>query len=152
MLKPFIRHRRLRASAGIRALVRETRIAPANFIYPLFVVPGKNIKKEIASMPGEYHLSPDMAVVTAKEVFRLGISGVLVFGLPAYKDEEGSSAWAADNPVQQAISLIKEAVPELVVISDVCLCAYTTHGHCGLIKDGRIENDSSVRESGKGRS
>jgi porphobilinogen synthase len=115
-----------------------------DFIYPLFVVPGDNIKKEIPSLPGNYHLSPDRAVEAASEAAAMGIPGVLVFGLPSYKDERGSSAWDASSPVQQAIRMIKAALPELLVISDVCLCQYTDHGHCGLIKDGCIDNDSTL--------
>jgi porphobilinogen synthase len=144
MTRPFFRPRRLRASAGIRTMVRQTLITPADFVYPLFVVPGVKVKKEIASLPGTYHLSADMAVEAAREACGLGIPAVLVFGLPEYKDERGSSAWDPASPVQQAISLIKAALPELVVISDVCLCEYTSHGHCGLIKDGGVDNDSSL--------
>lgn len=144
MSNPIIRPRRLRASAGIRALVRETQIAPDDFIYPMFVVPGVNVKREISSLPGKYHLSPDMAVKAAQEAHELGIKAVLVFGLPKYKDDQGSSAWNPDNPVQQAISMIKAALPELVVVSDVCLCAYTTHGHCGVIKNNHIDNDATL--------
>lgn len=139
-----IRPRRLRVSEGVRAMVRENRVNPANLIYPIFVVPGQGVKNEIASMPGVYHLSPDIAVEVAHDAFQLGISGVLVFGLPEYKDEVGSSAWNPASPVQQAISRIKAAVPEMVVISDVCMCGYTSHGHCGLIKHGKIDNDSSL--------
>lgn len=144
MTSPFYRPRRLRSSAAMRDLVRETEINPKDFIYPLFVVPGTNIKKEIASLPGNYHLSPDAAVEIAKQAFELGIPGVLVFGLPAYKDEIGSSAWDLDSPVQQAIHLIKQALPDLLVVSDVCLCQYTSHGHCGMLKGNKVANDSSL--------
>ena len=140
----FIRPRRLRVSEGVRALVRETHINPANLVYPIFVVPGRGVKVEIASMPGVFHVSPDIAVDVAHYAFELGISGVLIFGLPEYKDELGSSAWDPASPVQQAIGLIKAAVPGMVVISDVCLCGYTSHGHCGLVNNGKIENDSSL--------
>ncbi|KYZ76277.1 delta-aminolevulinic acid dehydratase [Anaerosporomusa subterranea] len=139
-----IRPRRLRASAGIRAMVRETVLDPADFIYPLFIVPGQNVKEEISVMPGTYHLSPDQAVIAAKEAYDLGIPAVLVFGLPEYKDEQGSSAWDSNSPVQQAVSLIKQALPELVVITDVCLCQYTSHGHCGMVENGKVDNDSSL--------
>ncbi|MCX7780384.1 MAG: porphobilinogen synthase [Negativicutes bacterium] len=145
MTKPFYRPRRLRASAAIRNLVRETELNACDLIFPLFVVPGKKIKKEIPSLVGNYHLSPDMAVEMAREADAAGIPGVLVFGLPEYKDEQGSSAWDAQSPVQQAIRAIKSALPGMLVISDVCLCQYTSHGHCGLVKDGRIDNDSSLR-------
>jgi len=144
MISPFIRPRRLRASAGIRALVRETKVLLDDLIYPLFLVPGQQVKKEISSLPGCYHLSADMAVAVAREAYSLGIPAVLVFGLPEYKDECGSGAWDASSPVQRAITLIKAALPELVVVSDVCLCEYTSHGHCGLIKDNQVDNDSSL--------
>ncbi|MDR3566265.1 MAG: porphobilinogen synthase [Negativicutes bacterium] len=143
-MSPLVRPRRLRASARIRTMVRETLITPADFVYPLFIVPGQKVKNEIAPMPGVYHLSADMAVEAAREVYDLGIPAVLVFGLPEYKDERGSSAWDPASPVQQAISRIKAALPELIVISDVCLCEYTNHGHCGLIKNGQVDNDSSL--------
>ena len=125
------RPRRLRATGGIRKMVRENILTPANFVYPLFIVPGINVKKEIPSMVGVYHLSPDKAVEVARETYAAGIPAVLVFGLPEYKDECGSSAWDMNSPVQLAIAAIKKAVPDLVVISDVCLCEYTSHGHCG---------------------
>ena len=144
MISPFIRPRRLRTSTGIRKLVRETELNAADFIYPLFIVPGQNVKQEIPSLPGNYHLSADMAVSMAAEAYALGIPAVEVFGLPAYKDEQGSSAWDADSPVQQAVRRIKAALPELVVITDVCLCQYTTTGHCGLIEDGCVHNDSTL--------
>ncbi|MBP2655222.1 MAG: hemB [Firmicutes bacterium] len=141
---PYIRPQRLRVSAGVRAMVRETRLHPADFVYPLFVVPGKGVKEEIASLPGQYHVSCDMAAATAREVSELGIPAVMVFGLPEYKDECGSSAWDAASPVQLAISRIKTELPEMVVISDVCLCQYTEHGHCGVFKDNRLDNDASL--------
>ena len=144
MISPFIRPRRLRTSAGIRKLVRETELNAADFVYPLFIVPGQNVKQEIPSLPGNYHLSADMAVSMAAEAYALGIPAVEVFGLPAYKDEQGSSAWDADSPVQQAVRRIKAALPELIVITDVCLCQYTTTGHCGLIEDGCVHNDSTL--------
>lgn len=144
MMGPYIRPQRLRVSAGVRAMVRETRLHPADFVYPLFVVPGKGVKEEIASLPGQYHVSCDMAAATAREVSELGIPAVMVFGLPEYKDECGSSAWDAASPVQLAISRIKTELPEMVVISDVCLCQYTEHGHCGVFKDNRLDNDASL--------
>ena len=144
MTIPFIRPRRLRVSAGVRTLVRETELSAADFVFPLFVVPGTGIKEEIASLPGIYHLSPDMAVKLAKEAYAAGIPAVIVFGLPEYKDEQGSSAWDAASPVQEAIRRLKRALPELVVISDVCLCQYTSHGHCGLLKGEKIDNDSTL--------
>ncbi|HML33312.1 porphobilinogen synthase [Sporomusa sphaeroides] len=138
------RPRRLRATGGIRNMVRETALTPDNLVYPIFVVPGTKVKKEISSLPGNYHLSPDMAVELAREVYALGIPAVLVFGLPEYKDERGSSAWDMKSPVQQAILAIKKAVPELVVISDVCLCQYTDHGHCGLLNGHKVDNDPTL--------
>ncbi|MDT8902978.1 porphobilinogen synthase [Anaeroselena agilis] len=144
MTKPYIRPRRLRASEPIRALVRETVLTPADFVYPLFVVPGERVRSEIPSMPGIHHLSADMAVEEAKMARGLGIPAVLVFGLPEYKDEQGSSAWDANAPVQRAIARIKDAVPGLAVISDVCMCEYTSHGHCGLIKGDDVDNDATL--------
>ena len=141
----LLRPRRMRSSEGIRSLVRETIITPDDFVYPLFIVPGKNIKKEIPSLPECYHLSVDQAVETAKEAYSLGITAVEVFGLPEYKDEQGSSAWAMSSPVQQAIMAIKNALPALTVVSDVCLCQYTSHGHCGLIKDNYVTNDETLQ-------
>lgn len=139
-----IRPRRLRTGAGIRAMVRETTLDAADFIYPLFVVPGENVREPIAAMPGCMHFSADQAAEAAKTAYGLGIPAVLIFGLPEYKDEQGSSAWDAASPVQRTVALIKEMLPELVVITDVCLCQYTSHGHCGLISDGKIENDPSL--------
>ena len=140
----LLRPRRLRASAGIRQLVRETTLEVGNLVYPLFVVPGNQIRREISSMPGVFHLSPDMAVKEAAEAFSLGIPAVIIFGLPEYKDAEGSSAWDMNSPVQKAMSLIKAALPEIVVIGDVCLCEYTSHGHCGLLKGREVDNDSTL--------
>jgi len=140
----LIRPRRLRFSAGIRKLVRETSVEAGNFIYPLFIVPGNNVRNEIPTMPGVFHLSPDMAVKEATEVYDLGIPGVIVFGLPEYKDAEGSSAWDMDSPVQKAMRLIKKALPDLVIIGDVCLCEYTSHGHCGLLDGQNVDNDSTL--------
>ncbi|HWR08290.1 porphobilinogen synthase [Sporomusa sp.] len=138
------RPRRLRASGGIRSMVRETALTAANLVYPLFVVPGTKVKKEIKSLPGNYHLSPDMAVLVAREVYDLGIPAVLVFGLPEYKDARGSSAWDMNSPVQQTVMAIKQALPELVVITDVCLCQYTDHGHCGLLNGNKVDNDPTL--------
>ena len=142
MLK--IRPRRLRRSENIRAMVRETSLSVKDFVYPIFVVPGENIKEEIPSMPGCYHLSVDKAVETAKEIASLGIPSVEVFGLPEYKDEIGSSAWDMASPVQRAIAAIKKAEPELVIVGDVCLCQYTSHGHCGRLCDHEVDNDGTL--------
>ncbi len=143
-MSSLLRPRRLRVSAGVRQLVRETTLEVGNLVYPLFVVPGNQIRREISSMPGVFHLSPDMAVKEAAEAFSLGIPAVIIFGLPEYKDAEGSSAWDMNSPVQKAMSLIKAALPEIVVIGDVCLCEYTSHGHCGLLKGQEVDNDSTL--------
>ena len=139
-----IRPRRLRRSENIRVMVRETSLSVKDFVYPIFVVPGDNIKEEIPSMPGCYHLSVDKAVETAKEIASLGIPSVEVFGLPEYKDEIGSSAWDMASPVQRAIAAIKKAEPELVIVGDVCLCQYTNHGHCGRLCDHEVDNDGTL--------
>lgn len=141
---PFIRPRRLRVSAAIRRMVRENTLQTADLVYPLFVVPGEKIEEDIASMPGVRHFSADKAVEVARKAYGLGIPAVLVFGLPAYKDERGSSAWDMNSPVQQAVSRIKEALPELTVITDVCLCQYTSHGHCGMLQGHKVDNDSTL--------
>ena len=139
-----LRPRRLRRSENIRAMVRETSLSVKDFVYPIFVVPGDNIKEEIPSMPGCYHLSVDKAVETAKEIASLGIPSVEVFGLPEYKDEIGSSAWDMTSPVQRAIAAIKKAEPDLVIVGDVCLCQYTSHGHCGRLCDHEVDNDGTL--------
>ena len=139
------RLRRLRGSENLRNLVRETRVSVSQLIYPIFVTAGKNIKHEISSMPGQYRLSLDRLVAEAEEVARLGIPGIILFGLPESKDPEGTGAYADDGIVQRAVRLIKAAVPELCVMTDVCLCEYTDHGHCGLIVDGQIVNDATLR-------
>lgn len=145
MLEQKLRPRRMRLNEHIRSMVRETSVSVKDFVYPIFVVPGVNVKEEIASMPGCYHLSVDKAVEQAKEIFELGIPAVEVFGLPEYKDEIGSSAWDMKSPVQQAIMAIKKAVPELVIVGDVCLCQYTTHGHCGQLCDHYVDNDATLK-------
>ena len=144
MSELIYRPRRLRASSGIRNMVRETQLSVRDFVYPIFVVPGINIKKEIPSLPGQYHLSADQAAEAAKEAAELGIPAVLLFGLPEYKDAKGSSAWDMKSPVQRAMVLIKKALPDMVVIGDVCLCEYTDHGHCGLLKGQEVDNDPTL--------
>jgi porphobilinogen synthase len=141
---PFTRFRRLRGSEALRNLVRETRLSPADFVYPLFVVHGENVRQEIESMPEQYHLSLDRLPAEAEELRSLGIPAVLLFGLPAAKDDGGSEAYADDGIVQEAIRVLKSAAPELAVITDVCLCEYTSHGHCGLVVDGEVDNDSTL--------
>ncbi len=140
----FARFRRLRRSERLRRLVRETRLSPSDFVYPLFVVHGQDVREEIPSMPGQYHLSLDRLAAEAEELRSLGVPAVLLFGLPASKDEAGSEAYAEDGIVQQAVRALKSADPELVVITDVCLCEYTSHGHCGVIVDGEVNNDVSL--------
>jgi porphobilinogen synthase len=125
-------------------MVRETSLSPDNFIYPLFVTFGKGVKKEIPSMPGCFQESVDEVVKNAKEVYSLGIPSLLLFGIPEYKDEIGSSAYDDHGVVQDAIRAIKDAVPELFVITDVCMCEYTSHGHCGIVKNGEVQNDPTL--------
>lgn len=144
MYHPYLRPRRLRVSEGLRAMVRETVLHVEDLVYPLFLVPGEKIKKEISSLPGQYHLSVDQAVLLAQEAWGLGIRSVLLFGLPSYKDEQGSSAWDLQQPVQLAMTAIKKALPEMVVIGDVCLCEYTSHGHCGLLAGETVDNDPTL--------
>jgi len=138
------RGRRLRRSPAIRALVRETRLSPEMFIYPLFICDGEGIRREVASMPGVFQLSVDEAVRETAAARAEGVPGVLLFGLPAYKDEAGSAAWDPQAPVQAAVRALKAADAGTVVITDVCLCEYTSHGHCGMVVDGEILNDESV--------
>ncbi|MCM3237171.1 porphobilinogen synthase [Heyndrickxia oleronia] len=140
----FKRHRRLRSSANMRALVRETHLHIDDLIYPIFVVEGENIKKEISSMPGIYNLSLDQLKGEMDEVVALGIKSVLLFGVPNEKDAEGSGAFHNHGIVQEATRLIKKIYPEIIIIADTCLCEYTDHGHCGVIADGKILNDPSL--------
>ncbi len=140
---PNTRLRRLRKSESMRRLVRETTVTVDDLVYPLFVRKGKGLKEPIESMTGCFHFSPDMIAEEAKEVAKLGIPAVLLFGLHEKKDKTGSEAWAENGAVQLAVRQIKEAVPELVVITDVCLCAYTSTGHCGVIKNGKLDNDAT---------
>ena len=141
---PRYRPRRLRRNDKLRAMVRETALAPANLIYPLFVGPGKDKVQPVSSMPGVAQLSVDRAVAECQETLSLGIPAVILFGLPDHKDPVGSEAYADDGVVQQAIREIKSKLPELLVITDVCLCEYTDHGHCGVIKNGDVDNDSTL--------
>lgn len=139
-----LRPRRLRLNSAVRDMVRENSLSVKDLIYPIFVVAGENIKEEIPSMPNVYHLSVDKAVEVAKEAYELGIPAIEVFGLPEYKDEIGSSAWDLNSPVQKAMRAIKEAVPNLVIVGDVCLCQYTTHGHCGKLCGHYVDNDATL--------
>jgi porphobilinogen synthase len=141
---PIHRPRRLRKNETIRRMVRETSLSPDDFIYPLFVTHGKGVKKEISAMPGCFQESVDKVVKTAKEVHALGIPSVILFGIPEHKDETGSGAFDDKGVVQKAIRAIKDAVPGLYVITDVCMCEYTSHGHCGVIEDGDVANDPTL--------
>jgi porphobilinogen synthase len=142
---PQTRLRRLRASRTLRGLVREVRLDPSDFVYPMFVAHGIDRREPIAAMPGVDRLSIAHAVAEAGEAFALGVPAVLLFGLPAAKDEEGSGAWDDEGIVQLASRAIKEAHPDLLVITDLCLCEYTSHGHCGVVRpDGRVDNDATV--------
>jgi porphobilinogen synthase len=142
---PQTRLRRLRATRALRGLVRETRLAPADFVYPMFVADGIDTREPIAAMPGVDRLSIAHAVAEAGEAAALGIPAVLLFGIPLSKDEEGSEAWDDEGVVQLATRAIKEAHPELLVIADLCLCEYTSHGHCGVVRtDGTVDNDATV--------
>ncbi|HHW47640.1 MAG TPA: porphobilinogen synthase [Clostridiaceae bacterium] len=138
------RPRRLRVNDTMRRLVRETRVSVDDLVYPLFIVEGRDVKKEVPSMPGVYHLSIDMLLEELEEVQSLGIPGVLLFGVPDFKDEVGSGAYSEDGIIQRALREAKKSFPELLLIADVCLCEYTSHGHCGVVEDGRILNDKSV--------
>ena len=140
----FARHRRLRATPAIRDLVRETVLTPMDFIYPMFVAEGWNVKEEIAAMPGNFHVSVDRLPEIIEQAQAAGVRGVLLFGLPETKDDVASSAWRPDGVVQQAARHIKQLAPELWVITDVCMCQYTSHGHCGIVKNGVILNDESL--------
>jgi porphobilinogen synthase len=140
----FHRPRRLRRLDNLRRLVRETRLAADDLVYPLFVVHGQGLREEIDSMPGTYHWSLDLLPAEAEEVAGLGIPGVILFGIPAVKDAIGSENFDEHGIVQEAIRTIKKAVPELVVITDVCLCQYTDHGHCGIVEDDRVLNDETL--------
>jgi len=144
MAFPLERGRRLRQSERLRAMVRETSLSPANLIYPLFVAPGEGLRREIASLPGCFHLSADEAAREAAEVEALGIGGVILFGLPSAKDPAGSEGYADDGVVQQAVRAIRAACKELLVVTDVCLCEYTSHGHCGVVADGEVQNDPTL--------
>ena len=144
MFQQKLRPRRMRISPAMRDMVRETTLSVKDFVYPIFVVPGTNVREEIPSMPGCYHLSVDNAVELAKELASLGIPSVEVFGLPEYKDADGSSAWDMTSPVQRAEAAIKKEVPELMIVGDVCLCQYTTHGHCGHLEGHYVDNDKTL--------
>jgi porphobilinogen synthase len=140
----FQRFRRLRRSEALRSLVRETRLSSQDFVFPMFVAHGEAIHREIESLPGQYQVSVDQLASEAEELRSLGIPAVILFGLPAAKDEAGSEAYDADGIVQRAVRALKQAAPDLVVVTDVCLCEYTSHGHCGVVVDGEVDNDSTL--------
>ncbi|MCP2520111.1 porphobilinogen synthase [Candidatus Aminicenantes bacterium AC-708-M15] len=141
---PINRMRRLRKNENLRRMVRETKISVDDLIYPLFVRPGKNIKVEISSMPGNYQWSVDLLVKECEEIFKLGIPAVILFGIPESKDELGSEAYSENGIVQRALRAIKKEVPDLILIADVCLCEYTSHGHCGVVENGYVNNDKTL--------
>jgi porphobilinogen synthase len=141
---PVQRLRRLRATESLRALVRETHLQPSQFIYPLFVCSGEGVQREIGAMPGNYQMSIDRLVDECRQVQSLGIGGVILFGIPDTKDELASGAYAPDGIVQRAVRAVKREAPKLVVITDVCNCEYTSHGHCGKVVDGDVDNDATL--------
>jgi porphobilinogen synthase len=141
---PLIRLRRLRRTERLRALVRENQVQVGDLVYPMFVVEGRGIKQEVISMPGVTRFSPDRLPPEITEITRLGIPAVILFGIPQHKDEAGSSAYDPEGAVQQSVRAIKQAAPELLVITDVCLCEYTSHGHCGVVVGDRIDNDKTL--------
>ncbi len=144
MAFPVHRMRRLRASDSMRALVRETELRPSDFILPLFVCPGAGVRREIGSMPGNFQLSIDELVKDSSAAHSLGIGGVILFGIPESKDDSASGAYADNGIVQQAVRALKRELPKLIVITDVCNCEYTSHGHCGKVVDGDVDNDATL--------
>jgi len=144
MVFPEYRPRRLRKSESLRSLVRETRLSISQLVYPLFIMPGKNVRQEIPSMPGVYRISIDQLGGEAKELLELGINSVILFGLPEKKDAMGSGAHAKDGIIQRAIRELKQKAPDLTVITDVCLCEYTDHGHCGCLIENEVDNDATL--------
>ena len=144
MYYPVFRPRRLRQNETLRRLVRETHLHVEDLIQPLFVVHGREVRQEISSMPGCFHLSVDELAKEAKEVAAMGIPGIILFGLPATKDAVGSEAYAEDGVIQQAVRAVKDTVSDLLVITDVCLCEYTSHGHCGVVERGQVKNDPTL--------
>ena len=146
---PDYRPRRMRRTEGLRRLVRETRVPVDSFVYPLFVVPGRGVAREIPSMPGQYNRSIDKTVEAAREVHDLGIPGVILFGVPEKKDPVGAEAWDEKGIVQRAIRDIRRAAPGLTIVADACFCEYTSHGHCGVLVNGELDNDASLENLGR---
>jgi porphobilinogen synthase len=149
MAHQMFRPRRLREKALVRRLVRETTVSVSDLIYPIFVVHGRGVREPIGSMPGQHRLSVDELVKDVKDVAGQGISGIILFGLPQDKDPRGSEAWADDGIVQQAVRAVKDTVPDLLVLTDVCLCQYTSHGHCGVVEGGTVKNDPTLELLGR---
>jgi len=141
---PLYRPRRLRESPLLRSMVRETSLRVDDFVYPLFAVHGRGVREPIGSMPGQYRLSIDEMLKECKDAASMGIPAVLLFGLPRDKDPRGTEAYADDGIIQQAVRAVKDTIPDLLVVTDVCLCEYTSHGHCGVVEDGRVKNDPSL--------
>jgi porphobilinogen synthase len=141
---PVYRPRRLRESPLLRSMVRETSLRIDDFVYPLFAVHGRGVREPIGSMPGQYRLSIDELLKECKDAASMGIPAVLLFGLPRDKDPRGTEAYAEDGIIQQAVRAVKDTIPDLLVITDVCLCEYTSHGHCGVVEDGRVKNDPTL--------
>jgi porphobilinogen synthase len=141
---PRTRMRRLRVKEGLRDMLAETRLDVKDFIYPMFVVHGKDKREEISSIPGSYHLSLDHLVKEAGKIYELGIPAIILFGIPKNKDDVGSEAYDKDGIVQRSVSTLKDSIPDLVVITDVCLCEFTSHGHCGVVANGEIKNDPTL--------
>jgi porphobilinogen synthase len=149
MAHPMFRPRRLREKALVRRLVRETTVSVSDLIYPIFVVHGRGVREPIPSMPGQHRLSVDELVKDVKDVAGQGVSGIILFGLPQEKDPRGSEAWADDGIVQQSVRAVKDTVPDLLVLTDVCLCQYTSHGHCGVVEGGTVKNDPTLELLGR---
>ena len=149
MAFPVTRLRRLRSSPALRELIRETKLDPADFVLPLFVRPGAGVRRAIGSMPGQFQLSVDEAVKLAKESWSAGVRSVILFGIPEKKDALARGAYAADGIVQRAAAALKDALPELAVMADLCFCEYTDHGHCGVVKGTRVDNDATLELAGK---
>ncbi|NOX87514.1 MAG: porphobilinogen synthase [Calditrichaeota bacterium] len=149
MFTPYYRPRRLRRNENIRRMVRETQLSVNDLIFPMFVTEGKQIKNPINSMPGNYQFSIDLLVEEVKEVQKLGVPAIILFGIPEHKDDRGSDATSDDGIIQRAVRAIKDGVPEMYVITDICFCEYTDHGHCGAIIDGDVDNDSTLKMLGE---
>ena len=148
-LPKFDRHRRLRSSAAMRSLVRETEVTVKDLLYPMFIIEGENVKNEVVSMPGIFQISIDLLADEIKEIKKLGIKAVMLFGVITNKDEAGTGAYSESGIIQEATRLIKKEVPEMLVIADTCLCEYTSHGHCGVIENGEVANDASLKSLAK---